>query len=67
MKYSKIFDKTIIDYYTINGQITDDKAIDIKLTDVKSNVSSTQLTWIKNSVNRWVLASDRGAGHYFGF
>jgi hypothetical protein len=26
-----------------------------------------KLTWVENSANCWVLASDCGAGHYFGF
>ncbi len=25
------------------------------------------LTWVENSSNCWVWASDHGAGHYFGF
>ncbi len=26
-----------------------------------------KLTWVENSVNHWILAKDRGAGHYLDF
>jgi hypothetical protein len=38
----------------------------LKKIIVKSSVQR-KLRWVESGINRWVLASDCGAGHYFDF
>ncbi len=46
------------------GLREEDGISDVSELPLKGSVQR-ELRWVENSANRWVLASDRGAGHYF--